>query len=96
MVVYIRVLKWSPEVRELLFENRWDVEELGNGILAASHPLVVDQTEARIRLWRLGLLTSSRVRIDFEPHFAPCATRGISIHGTHAHRPHFLHSHGVG
>jgi hypothetical protein len=67
MVVHIHVLKRSAEVRQVLCENGWDVEEEGADVLVATHPRVGDQLAARARLWRLGLLTSPQLRIDFEP-----------------------------
>jgi hypothetical protein len=65
MVVHIRVLARSPEVREMLCESGWDVDEEGTDGLVATHPQVEDQPAARARLWRLGLLTSPRLRIEF-------------------------------
>jgi len=91
MVTYIRLLKSSREVKELLCADGWHIEELENGALATTHTQVVNQDDARVRLSRLGLLTSSRLRIKFEPHFTRCATRGTSVYKTHAHGSRFLH-----
>jgi hypothetical protein len=76
MVVHIRVLTRSPEVRELLCQNGWDVDEEGADALVATHPRVGDQPAARARLWRLGLLTSPRLRIAFDPGYLPAPGRG--------------------
>jgi hypothetical protein len=81
MVVHIRVLTRSPEVHELLREHGWDVDEDGADVLVATHPRVEDQPAARARLWRLGLLTSPRLRIEFHPKRLPARARGQVLHG---------------
>jgi len=88
MVVYIRVLKSLREVREVLRADGWDIKDLGNRALAATHPQVVDEDNARERLSRLDLLASSRLRISFESPMA----HGATVHRPPAHHTLFLHA----
>jgi hypothetical protein len=91
MVVYICVLKSSRAVKALLREDGWDMEDLESGSFTATHNRIVDESEARERLFGLGLLTSSRLRIDFEPFIPRRAARGRSVHKPHSHTARFLH-----
>jgi hypothetical protein len=67
MAVHIRVLTRSYCVCQVLRDDGWEVEKDDAGTLTADHPEVPDQRAARSRLCRLGLLTSPRLRIEFEP-----------------------------
>jgi hypothetical protein len=64
MNVHFEALTEQIPLRALLEEHGWWVEEDGD-YLTASHPDVADQPAARNRLHQMGLLTSSRVRIEF-------------------------------
>jgi hypothetical protein len=81
MLVRIQVLKKCSEVRELLCEDGWDVDEEGAGALVATHPRAGDQPAARARLRRLGLLTSARLRIEFDHKRLATRGRGRILHG---------------
>ena len=91
MVLYIRVLKSLRVVKALLREDGWDMEDLGSGTFTATNNRVADETDARERLFSLGLLTSAWLRIDFEPHIPSGVAHGLSVHKPHSHTPRFLH-----
>ena len=68
MDVRFEVLAKGYPLRSLLEQNGWRVEEdRANCLPIASHPAVGDQTAGRSRLHKMGLLTSSRLRIEFGP-----------------------------
>ncbi len=66
MNVYIEVLRTVAGIRELLLTDGWRVEEAETPGIRASLR-VKDQDDARNRLLKLGLLTSSSIRIGIEP-----------------------------
>jgi hypothetical protein len=65
MDVYIELLRGGTEVRALLREHGWRLDEQGAGRLLSKHEEVSDQEVARDWLLRVGLLTSAEVRIEF-------------------------------
>jgi hypothetical protein len=75
MLVHIRELTRSPQVARVLREHGWDVAQESADELVATHPEVKDQPAARARLWRLGLLTSPRLRIEFGTTHPPACPR---------------------
>jgi hypothetical protein len=52
-------------LREMLDRNGWQVELAEDGSLFATIEGLVSQVDARQRLHEIGLLTSSKLRIDF-------------------------------
>ena len=66
MNINIEVLRAIPGIRELLLTDGWRVDEAETPGLRASLR-VQDQDDARTRLLKLGLLTSSSLRIHIEP-----------------------------
>ena len=66
MNINLEVLRALPGIRELLLRDGWRVDESETPGLRASLR-VQDQDDARTRLLKLGLLTSSSVRIDIKP-----------------------------
>jgi hypothetical protein len=65
MDLYIELLRDGSEVRALLREQGWRLDEQGADRLLAIHAEVNDQEVARDRLQQAGLLTSAKVRIEF-------------------------------
>lgn len=53
-------------VRGLLRADGWELEGPVTGAFWASHAEAADQSSARSRLQQLGLLTSARLRIEFD------------------------------
>jgi hypothetical protein len=71
MVVHIHALRRSQELARVLRDDGWEVEEGAPRFFEATHPDVDDQPTARARLLRLDLLTSPRLRIEFDPQRPP-------------------------
>jgi hypothetical protein len=65
MDVFIELLRSGSDVRALLREQGWRLDERGADRLLAKHAEVDDQEVARDRLLEAGLLTSATVRIEF-------------------------------
>ena len=65
MEVYIELLRGGIDVKALLREQGWRLDEQGADRLLAKHAEVNDQEVARDRLLQAGLLTSAEVRIEF-------------------------------
>jgi hypothetical protein len=65
MNVYIELLRGGSDVRALLREHGWRLDEQGADRLLAKHAEVRNQEVARDRLQQAGLLTSPKVRIEF-------------------------------
>jgi hypothetical protein len=79
MDVFIELLRSGSDVRALLREQGWRLDEQGVDRLLAKHAEVNDQEVARDRLLEAGLLTSPTVRIDFGwPHPQPRSTSEVS------------------
>ena len=68
MNVHISILRCSGHFRAILQKDGWAISTAGSeSELDATHPEVDDQDAARSRLYRLGLLISHWLRIDFFP-----------------------------
>ena len=68
MNVHMNLLRWPDDFRAVLRNDGWVI--LGGRKeeeVEATHPQVKDEGAARVRLNRLGLLTSGSVRIEFRP-----------------------------
>jgi hypothetical protein len=65
MDVRIQLLRRSDHCRTALHTDGWELEAADTDVLCARHPLVEDERAARSRLYRLGLLTSAFLRIEF-------------------------------
>jgi len=75
MNVHMTFLRWFGKFRAILVRDGWVI--LGaerQDELDATHPQVGDEGTARIRLHRLGLLTSRSLRIDFFPRAREVST----------------------
>ena len=60
---------WHSEddFRDSLRQDGWVIAEKGDAVIDVAHPQVKTEDAARIRLHRLGLLTSGAIRIEFRP-----------------------------
>jgi hypothetical protein len=68
MNVHISILRFPGKFRAILVNDGWAIStEESENELDAIHSEVGDQETARIRLYRLGLLLSHWLRIDFFP-----------------------------
>ena len=65
MRVHLRFLRRRELIQEALRVDGWQLERDHDDGVTAQHPLVKDETAARIRLQELGLLTSAAVYIEF-------------------------------
>jgi hypothetical protein len=65
MHLRIQLLRDPDDLRDALRRDGWMCEDRPQGAVVATHPSVPDEVAARDRLHQLGLLTSSRLRIDF-------------------------------
>jgi hypothetical protein len=65
MRVRIELLRRSEPVLAALRGDGWAVAFGEDGAVSARHPRVPDESAARRRLHRLGLLTSGALRIEF-------------------------------
>jgi hypothetical protein len=61
----MKMLRHPEIIHATLRRDGWLANKAQGDQLQASHREVVDETAARVRLLRLGLLTSSSVRIEF-------------------------------
>jgi hypothetical protein len=66
MKVQIHMLQPQPHLKDSLQKDGWLVSYEPDGRVLAVHPEVVSEPAARARLYRLGLLTSVRIRIHFD------------------------------
>jgi hypothetical protein len=71
MDVRFQFLRQSSEIGKTLRDDGWQVETEGNNYLSAHHPEAPNEFTARTRLLKLGLLTSSSLRIEFRKPFYP-------------------------
>ncbi len=55
----------SIAVKEQLEREGWRVDQSRDGKMTATHTGIVDEPDARQHLQEMGLLTSSKVRIEF-------------------------------
>jgi hypothetical protein len=68
MNVFINVLRLADAIEETLQGDGWAVAAVdGTEMLVATHPRVRNEGAARSRLFRLGMLTSGSLRIEFRP-----------------------------
>jgi hypothetical protein len=65
MRLYIHLLRDPDGLRDVLRRDGWKCEARRHDVVVATHPAVPDNAAARDRLYHLGLLTSSFLRIDF-------------------------------
>jgi hypothetical protein len=66
MRVHMSSLRASDDFRETLRNDGWKILTAdGSKSLDATHPQLRDEKSARLRLHRLGLLTSGFLRIEF-------------------------------
>ena len=65
MRIHLRFLRRRELIQEALRVDGWQLEREQDGSVTAQHPLVKDETAARIRLHNLELLISASVYIDF-------------------------------
>jgi hypothetical protein len=65
MNVLIQPLRHPDGLHQALCDDGWTLETERNGVFYAEHPQVADEVAARNRLYHLGLLTSSSLRIEF-------------------------------
>jgi hypothetical protein len=68
MKVHIKTLRNREFVRRLLLKQGWRLDRSTGPDYAARHPGAKDEEAARDLLNDLGLLTSSAVHIEFDPH----------------------------
>jgi hypothetical protein len=52
-------------LKEKLERDGWRVDEASDGTMLASNADVISQPDARLHLHQMGLLTSSKVHIEF-------------------------------
>ena len=68
MKVRLRLLRWPNHIQETLRHDGWVMSAVERkDELDVSHPHVASERSARVRLYRLGLLTSRSLRIVFCP-----------------------------
>ena len=72
MKVHMKLLRCPDDLRTSLRKDGWVIQKTSRkNELDASHPQVEDEDMARIRLQRLGLLTSASLRVEFCPRCKP-------------------------
>jgi hypothetical protein len=64
MNVHIEFVRSGGDLSRLLRRDGWSLDH-DHHAFSASHPEVLDESAARNRLCRLGILTSPAVRIEF-------------------------------
>ncbi len=67
MILHVQILRRPTEVRDVLRDDGWQIENAGRDQMAVTHRDVSDEAAARSRLHQLGLLTSSSLRVHFQP-----------------------------
>ena len=65
MDIVISNLKSSESVSNRLRQDGWQLAPMKDDRILARHPEIPDQPTARLRLQKLGLLTSRSLRIEF-------------------------------
>jgi hypothetical protein len=76
MKIYLEFLNKPARFQEVLRHDGWVLDANPNGPgYRATHPVIRDESDARLRFARLGLLTSPALRIEFE------ATRSAAAAG---------------
>jgi hypothetical protein len=67
MMLSIELLGRPDRLRERLLHDGWNLKDLRDGSLRATHVEVPNQVAPWRRLCELGLLTSASLRIEFPP-----------------------------
>jgi hypothetical protein len=68
MRLHIQFLNDRQDIQKHLHNHGWRLERgRGQSLYTATHPKAVNQETARKQLKNAGLLTSSAVRVDFDP-----------------------------
>jgi hypothetical protein len=75
VVVHIQVLRRFHDLARVLQRDGWSIDEATPKTLEVTHREVDDRAAARARLHRLDLLTSRRLRIEFDPDYLPACRR---------------------
>ena len=65
MKLQLRFLSQRGRLQETLHNDGWQLEHARDEAVYARHPQVADEGAARTRLYRLGLLTSGALYIEF-------------------------------
>jgi hypothetical protein len=65
VTVYLQFLRHAGELQDILKRDGWTLQPEKDQSQRARHSSVADETSARSRLHRLGLLTSASMRISF-------------------------------
>jgi hypothetical protein len=78
MKVHLRFLRHAGTIQEALQNDGWRLGRDQDQSLFARHPEVADQGDARSRLQRLGLLTSSALHIEFREGAASGLARPLN------------------
>jgi hypothetical protein len=65
MHVEMKILSRPDIIRDTLHRDGWLIKKAHGDQIHAIHSEVGDEAAARVRLFRLGLLTSSSLRIEF-------------------------------
>jgi hypothetical protein len=66
MRLHLRFLRQAGKLQAAFRNDGWELEREKDETLQARHPEVTDESAARTRLYRLGLLTSSSLSIEFQ------------------------------
>ena len=74
MQIHMKFLRHSDdEFRDSLRQDGWEIlAGEGDKETEITHPQVTSEGAARIRLHRLGMLTSGAIRIEFRPSCQFC------------------------
>jgi hypothetical protein len=65
MKLQLRFRHHPARLQERLHKDGWELERGSGEAYFAWHPQVIDEGAARARLYRLGLLTSNALYIEF-------------------------------
>jgi len=79
MKLRLHLLRRDEAITALLRHAGWHLEATTPNQLAACHPAVTGEREARRHLHELGLLTSAALRIEFPVR--PTAKRHLLVRG---------------
>jgi hypothetical protein len=66
MLVQIETLRDAATVKERLGLAGWRIMDEQDNCFTARHDRIVNEADARQRLYQLGILTSAHVRIRFQ------------------------------
>lgn len=65
MEIRVEVLSQRKHVQERLRRSGWRLKSTSQNCVVATHPRVTKESEARLWLHQIGLLTSAAARISF-------------------------------